>query len=285
MPACPLEEAERRAAFGGTQLVYAHPSEALGCSMRFGAFLPPGVEPGTPCDAPVLYYLSGLTCTEQNVIQKSFAQRFCAEHGLILICPDTSPRGDDVADDEAWDLGQGAGFYLTATQAPWAQHYRMDAYVTGELVALVRTFTRSDARGITGHSMGGMGAIRLALSNPGLYRSVSALAPILQPLDVPWGHKAFTAYLGEDRATWAAYDPASLVADAAERLPLLIDQGAADAFYETQLVADRFLAECERAGHPVTYRLREGYDHSYYFVASFIGDHVAHHAAALCAEP
>jgi S-formylglutathione hydrolase len=276
-----LEEIERRVAFDGTQLVYEHDSKVLSCKMRFAVFLPPSIAPGTLCDAPVLYFLSGLTCTEQNVIQKSGAQRFCAEHGLILICPDTSPRGETVADDEAWDLGQGASFYLNATQAPWAKHYRMEDYVTRELIELTRQFTSSEARGITGHSMGGMGAIRLALANPGLYQSVSAFAPILQPLDVPWGHKAFAAYLGDDHAAWAHYDPASLVADAAERLPLLIDQGSADTFYETQLIADRFLTACERSGHPVTYHKRDGYDHSYFFVASFIGNHVAHHAAVL----
>lgn len=276
-----LTEVERRTAFGGTQLVYEHASEVLGCPMRFAVYLPPGHAPGTVSDAPALYFLSGLTCTEQNVIQKSGAQRFCAEHGLILICPDTSPRGENVADDDGWDLGQGAGFYLTATQEPWAAHYRMDEYVTKELVAIARQLTGNDARGVTGHSMGGMGAIRLALANPGLYRSVSAFAPILQPLDVPWGHKAFSAYLGDDKAKWTAHDPASLIADATERLPILIDQGAADDFYESQLVADRFLAECQRADHPVTYELREGYDHSYYFVASFMCDHIAHHAAAL----
>lgn len=276
-----LQQLEHRRAFGGTQLVFAHDSDVLGCPMRFAVFLPPGVEPGDVRDTPVLYFLSGLTCTEQNVIQKSGAQRFCAERGLILICPDTSPRGDGVADDAAWDLGQGAGFYLTATQEPWAQHYRMDEYVTRELVELARQFTRSEARGVTGHSMGGMGAIRLALRHPGLYRSVSAFAPILQPLDVPWGHKAFAAYLGDDRSAWRAHDPASLIAAAPERLPILIDQGGADDFLATQLVADRFLAECERAGHPVTYRLQPGYDHSYYFVATFVADHVAHHAAAL----
>ena len=278
-----LVEVERRAAFGGTQLVYEHDSVALGCRMRVAVFLPPGAAPDRLGDVPTLYFLSGLTCTEQNVIQKSGAQRACAERGLILICPDTSPRGADVADDDSWDLGQGAGFYLTATRAPWAPHYRMDQYVTDELVELARGFTRSDARGVTGHSMGGMGAIRLALSNPGLYRSVSAFAPILQPLDVPWGQKAFTAYLGDDRADWTAHDPASLIAAAPERLPLLIDQGGADAFYESQLRADRFLSECERAGHDVRYQVREGYDHSYYFVASFIEEHVAHHARALCA--
>lgn len=281
MPLEGLEELERRAAFGGTQLVYAHDSEVLGCRMQFAVYLPPGVEPGAACDAPTLFFLSGLTCTEQNVIQKAGLQRACAEHGLVLICPDTSPRGDDVADDEGWDLGKGAGFYLTATQEPWSKHYRMDRYVTDELVAVARQFTQSDARGVTGHSMGGMGAIRLALAHPGLFGSVSAFAPILQPLDVPWGHKAFGAYLGDDRAAWAAHDPATLIAQAAERLPLLIDQGDADAFYDSQLRAERFLTACEQAGHPVTYRLQPGYDHSYYFVASFADDHVAHHVRAL----
>ncbi|MFN3241188.1 MAG: S-formylglutathione hydrolase [Planctomycetota bacterium] len=276
-----LESLERRAAFGGTQLVYAHDSETLGCRMQFAVFLPPGVEPGAACDAPALFFLSGLTCTEQNVIQKSGLQRACAEHGLVLVCPDTSPRGDDVADDDGWDLGQGAGFYLTATQQPWSKHYRMDRYVTDELVEVVRQFTRSDALGVTGHSMGGMGAIRLALANPGRFGSVSAFAPILQPLDVPWGHKAFAAYLGDDRDAWAKHDPASLIAAAPERLPLLIDQGDADTFYPAQLVAERFLAACKQHDHPVTYRLQPGYDHSYYFVATFAADHVAHHAAVL----
>jgi S-formylglutathione hydrolase len=271
-----MERVEERAAFGGTQLVCLHESDVLGCAMRYAVFLPPDSE-----HAPVLYYLSGLTCTEQNAIQKSGLQRWCAEHGLILVCPDTSPRGDGVADSEDWDLGQGAGFYLTATEAPWASHYRMDTYVLEELPEQIRRWTDNPARSVTGHSMGGMGAIRIALSNPGVFRSVSAFAPILQPLDVPWGHKAFSAYLGDDRATWEAFDPASLVASASERLPLLIDQGDADSFLASQLHADRFLAECERAGHPVTYRLQPGYDHSYYFVATFAPDHVAHHAAAL----
>ncbi len=276
MSAVTLEELERHGAFGGTQLVFAHDSERLGCRMRFSVFLPP-----RPEHAPVLYFLSGLTCTEQNATQKSGLQRWCAEHDLILVCPDTSPRGDDVADSEDWDLGQGAGFYLTATQAPWSSHYRMDQYVVEELPGIVARWTDNDARSVTGHSMGGMGALRLALANPGVFRSVSAFSPILQPLDVPWGHKAFTAYLGEDRSTWAAFDPASLIEGAAERLPLLIDQGGADGFLETQLTSDRFLAACEAADHPVTYRLQPGYDHSYYFVATFAPDHVAHHAAAL----
>ncbi|MCB9676657.1 MAG: S-formylglutathione hydrolase [Alphaproteobacteria bacterium] len=271
-----MREIESHRCFGGTQLVVEHHSHTLGCDMRVAVFLPEGY-----AHAPVLYFLSGLTCSEQNAIQKSGAQRWCAEHGIVLVCPDTSPRGEGVADSPDYDLGQGAGFYLTATQAPWSAHFRMDAYVTTELVERIAAYTDSSARGITGHSMGGMGAIRLALANPGLYRSVSAFSPILQPLDVPWGHKAFAAYLGEDRDAWAAHDPASLVAGASERLPILVDQGDADSFLATQLHSERFLAACRAADHPVEYRLQPGYDHSYYFVSTFIGDHVAHHARYL----
>ncbi|MEZ4321928.1 MAG: S-formylglutathione hydrolase [Myxococcota bacterium] len=271
-----MNAVEKHACFGGTQLVVEHDSAVLGCRMRVGVFLPHEHR-----GAPVLVFLAGLTCTEQNAIQKSGAQKYCAEHGLILLCPDTSPRGDGVADSPDWDLGQGAGFYLTATQAPWSAHFKMDAYVVSELAELARAYTDNPARGITGHSMGGMGALRLAFANPGAFRSVSAFAPILQPLDVPWGHKAFAAYLGDDRDAWAHHDPASLVASAAERLPILIDQGDADPFLENQLHHARFLEACEAAGHPVTFRLQPGYDHSYYFIASFMEDHVAHHAAAL----
>ncbi|HHO50563.1 MAG TPA: S-formylglutathione hydrolase [Deltaproteobacteria bacterium] len=263
---------------GGWQRVLQHDSRVLGCSMRLGVYLPPAAEQD---DCPVLYFLSGLTCTEQNAITKSGAQRWCAEHGLILVTPDTSPRGAGVADDEAWDLGQGAGFYLTATEPPWSEHYRMDTYVTEELPELIASFTSSHARGITGHSMGGHGAIVLALRNPGLYRSVSAFAPILQPSVVPWGIKAFTAYLGDDRGAWGAYDATSLLHGATERLPILIDQGADDDFLVEQLVSDRFLATARELAHPVERRLQPGYDHSYYFVASFLEEHVAHHAAAL----
>lgn len=272
-----MERVESHRLHGGVQEVWQHDSRVLGCSMRVAVYRPPDDDGARP----VLYWLSGLTCTEQNVITKSGLQRWCAEHRLMLVCPDTSPRGEGVADDPGWDLGQGAGFYLTATQAPWSEHYRMDQYVTDELVELVRQWSRSDARGITGHSMGGHGAITLVLKNPGLYRSVSAFAPILQPVDVPWGHKAFSAYLGDDRARWAEYDAASLLAKATERLPILIDQGEADSFLQEQLRSERFLAEAQRLGHPVTYRKQPGYDHSYYFVASFAEEHVAHHARVL----
>jgi len=273
-----MEIVERHAAFGGEQRVVEHTSRELGCTMRVGVFLPAGWQ---GADLPVLTYLSGLTCTEQNVITKGGAQAFCARHGLILVCPDTSPRGDDVADDEAYDLGQGAGFYLSATQEPWSRHYRMDRYVIEELPALCQAFTGSDVRGVTGHSMGGHGAIVLALRHPGHFKSVSAFAPVLTPSAVPWGQKAFAAYLGQDRQAWAAYDATELIKHASERLPILIDQGASDPFFDTQLPSAPFLAAAREADHPVTYRLQAGYDHSYYFVSSFMGEHVAHHAAAL----
>ncbi len=272
-----MQEISSSRCFDGEQKVFAHTSAVLGCTMRLGIYLPPG----GGADRPVLTFLSGLTCTEQNTITKAGAQRYCAEHGLIFATPDTSPRGEDVPDDADWALGQGAGFYLTATQAPWSRHYRMDRYVTEELPALLRSFTTSERRGIMGHSMGGHGAIVLALRHPGLYQSVSALAPILEPATVPWGRRAFTAYLGDDASTWRAWDARFLIADAAERLPLLIDQGTADGFLDAQLHSSAFRAACAAAGHPLVYRQQAGYDHSFYFVASFMGEHVAHHAAAL----
>jgi len=274
-----MEEIEAHRCFGGWQRTYRHPSSVLGCDMRLGIFLPSSAH--VQGDRPVLYYLSGLTCTEQNAMTKAGLQQWCADHGIILVFPDTSPRGEGVADDEAYDLGQGAGFYLTATQAPWASHYRMAAYVTEELPELLERFTTSSQRGITGHSMGGHGAITLALRNPGLYRSVSAFAPILNPVAVPWGVKAFHAYLGDDEAAWRAFDATHLITTAQERLPILIDQGDHDPFLTEQLPASAFLAAAEAADHPVHYTVREGYDHSYYFVATFARAHVEHHAAAL----
>jgi S-formylglutathione hydrolase len=230
----------------------------------------------------VLYWLSGLTCTEQNFITKAGAQRYAAEHGIILVAPDTSPRGEGVADDPAYDLGQGAGFYINATQAPWSTHYRMYDYVVEELPALVEAhFPANAVRAISGHSMGGHGALVIALKNPGRYRSVSAFAPIAAPSRVPWGEKAFTAYLGDDPEAWKAWDAVELVRDAQERLPLLIDQGDADEFLSTQLRPERLREACAEAGHPLDLRLQPGYDHSYYFIASFIDEHVAHHARAM----
>ena len=273
------ERIEHRACFGGWQDVYRHRSEVLGCDMTVGVYLPPQVEQG-PC--PVLYWLSGLTCTEQNFITKAGAQRYAAEHGIILVAPDTSPRGEDVADAEGYDLGKGAGFYVNATQAPWASHYRMYDYIVDELPAWVEADPMaSDRRAISGHSMGGHGAVTIALKNPGRYRSVSAFSPIVAPTQVPWGQKAFAAYLGDDREAWKAWDTVELIRQAREQLPLLVDQGDADEFLQGQLKPELLQAAAAEAGHPLTLRMQPGYDHSYYFIASFIGDHIAHHAAAL----
>ena len=275
-----MERLEHRACSGGWQDVYRHRSEVLGCDMSVAVYLPPQAESGARL--PVLYWLSGLTCTEQNFITKAGAQRYAAEHGVILVVPDTSPRGDDVPDAEGYDLGKGAGFYLNATQQPWASHYRMYDYIVDELPALVEAnFPASDARAISGHSMGGHGALVVALRNPGRYRSVSAFSPIVAPSQVPWGQKAFSAYLGQDRDAWLQYDATALVADAAERLPLLVEQGGADEFLDTQLRPELLREACAAAGHPLQLRLRPGYDHSYYFIASFIGEHIAHHARAM----
>ncbi|MDH7452187.1 S-formylglutathione hydrolase [Luteimonas composti] len=274
-----MERIEHRACFGGWQDVYRHRSEVLGCDMTVGVYFPPQAAE-SPC--PVLYWLSGLTCTEQNFITKAGAQRYAAEHGIILVAPDTSPRGEGVADADGYDLGKGAGFYLNATREPWAKHYRMYDYIVEELPAWVEADpAASDARAISGHSMGGHGALAIALKNPGRYRSVSAFSPIVAPSQVPWGQKAFAAYLGEDREAWTQYDTVELVKAAREKLPLLVDQGDADEFLDSQLRPQLLQAACEAAGHPLTLRLQPGYDHSYYFIASFIGEHIAHHARAL----
>ncbi len=274
-----MERIEHRACFGGWQDVYRHRSEVLGCDMTVGVYFPPQAAQG-PC--PVLYWVSGLTCTEQNFITKAGAQRYAAEHGIILVAPDTSPRGEDVADADGYDLGKGAGFYLNATREPWAKHYRMYDYIVEELPAWVEADpAASDRRAISGHSMGGHGALAIALKNPGRYRSVSAFSPIVAPSQVPWGQKAFAAYLGEDREAWMQYDTVELVKSAREKLPLLVDQGDADEFLDSQLRPQLLQAACEAAGHPLTLRLQPGYDHSYYFIASFIGEHIAHHARAL----
>jgi S-formylglutathione hydrolase len=276
-----MQRIEHRACFGGWQDVYEHASTALGCTMRFAVYLPPQAGEAD-AKLPVLYWLSGLTCSEQNFITKAGAQRYAAEHGVVLVAPDTSPRGDDVADADGYDLGKGAGFYVNATRAPWATHYRMYDYVVEELPALVEAnFPVTGARAISGHSMGGHGALTIALKNPGRYRSVSAFSPIVAPSRVPWGEKAFAAYLGDDRDAWRRHDAVELVKHARERLPLLVDQGDADEFLESQLRPELLQAACADAGHPLVLRMQPGYDHSYYFIASFIGDHVAHHARAL----
>lgn len=276
-----LETVSETRCFGGVQGVYRHDSTETGTPMRFAVYRPPQAERGP---VPVLWWLSGLTCTEENVTVKAGAQRTAAEHGLMLVAPDTSPRGLDLpGEHDAYDFGSGAGFYVDATEAPWSAHYRMYSYVRDELPALVAAhFPMDPARqGIFGHSMGGHGALVLALRNPDRYRSVSAFAPIVAPTRVPWGEKAFTGYLGHDRAAWTAYDATALVVDTAWRGPILVDQGDADTFLGTQLTPDVFRDAAHAAGVHVTLRMQPGYDHSYFFIATFIGDHIAHHAAAL----
>jgi S-formylglutathione hydrolase len=274
-----MERIERHACFGGAQEVWRHRSATLGCEMKFAAYLPPQAGRGR---LPVLYWLSGLSCSEQNFITKAGAQRYAAEHGVILVAPDTSPRGEGVPDDGAYDLGQGAGFYVNATQAPWSRHFRMYDYVVDELPKLVEAnFPVNDRRSVSGHSMGGHGALIVALKNPGRYRSVSAFSPIVAPSQVPWGRKTFAAFLGADRETWRQWDATALIAQAKERLPLLIDQGDADEFLAQQLWPELLRTACETVGHPIELRMQPGYDHSYYFIASFIGEHVAYHASAL----
>lgn len=279
-----MERIEQHASFGGRQEVWSHAAASLGCDMRVGVYLPPQALRGEAC--PVLYWLSGLTCTEQNFLTKAGVQEHAARHGIIVVAPDTSPRDPDgklgVADDEAYDLGQGAGFYVDATEQPWARHYRMQQYVAEELPAWVEAhFPASAARGISGHSMGGHGALVTALRNPGRYRSVSAFSPIVAPSQVPWGRKAFQAYLGTDAKAWKAWDAVELVAAAHERLPLLVDVGDADPFLAEQLRPELLRAACDAVSHPLQLRLQPGYDHSYYFVASLLGEHVEHHARAL----
>lgn len=280
MSASPLTQVSSNKSFGGHQKVFRHDSAVLGCAMTFGVYLPPLAE-SRPC--PVVYWLSGLTCTEQNFITKAGAQAHAARHGLIVVAPDTSPRGEGVPDDPAYDLGCGAGFYLNATRDPWARHYRMYDYIVDELPALIEASfpARPGRRGIFGHSMGGHGALVIALRNPGRYQSVSAFAPIVAPSQVPWGQKAFHAYLGEDRGAWAACDATHLVRGADEQLPILIDQGDADQFLERELRPEIFRDACAEVGHPLNLRMQPGYDHSYYTIATFIGDHLDHHAAAL----
>ena len=275
-----MQRIEHHASFGGRQEVWQHASTSTGTDMKVGVYLPPRALAGEPC--PVLYWLSGLTCTEQNFITKAGAQQFAAEHNLIVVAPDTSPRGEGVPNDDAYDLGQGAGFYLNATQKPWAPHFRMEDYVARELPALIEQhFPATEARAISGHSMGGHGALTLALRHAGRYKSVSAFSPIVAPSQVSWGQKAFRAYLGDDPAAWKAHDAVELVATAQERLPLLVDQGDADEFLAEQLQPERLRAACVAVNHPLTLRMQIGYDHSYYFIASFIGEHIAFHAEAL----
>ncbi len=278
-----IETVSTNRSFGGTQGVYRHASAETGTPMTFGVFVPdhaPGAQ------LPVVWYLSGLTCTHANVTEKGEFRAACAEHGIIFVAPDTSPRGDDVPDDEAYDFGKGAGFYVDATQQPWARHFRMRTYIEQELPALVAANFPADMarQGITGHSMGGHGALTISLRNPGRFRSTSAFAPIVSPLNCPWGEKALGGYLGPDKAAWREYDAVALIEDGARLPELLVDQGGADNFLEDQLKTPLLDQACRNADIPAQIRLREGYDHSYYFISTFMAEHVAWHAERLKAQ-
>lgn len=275
-----MEQVSTNIAFGGTQGVYKHASSATGTGMTFSVFVPPH-EAGAKL--PVLWYLSGLTCTHANVTDKGEYRRACAEAGVIFVAPDTSPRGDDVPDDDAYDFGKGAGFYVDATEAPWSANFRMRSYVEDELPALIAAEFPADMarQGITGHSMGGHGALTIALRNPDRFKSVSAFAPIVSPLNCPWGEKALTGYIGADRADWRAYDACALIADGARIPALLVDQGDADQFLTEQLKPDLLRVACADAGIDLTLRMQPEYDHSYYFISTFMADHVKWHAERL----
>lgn len=271
--------------FGGMQKRYAHSSRTCNCEMIFSVYLPPQIENGS---VPVLYWLSGLTCTDENFVQKAGAQAYAAKYGVAIVAPDTSPRGEGVADDAeaSYDFGLGAGFYVNATEAPFSSHYHMYDYITEELPTLVNAHLPVDGTraGIFGHSMGGHGALSIALKNPGKYKSVSAFAPIVAPSKVPWGQKALGGYLGPDESAWLLHDTCALVANAGEKLPLFVDQGTADDFLQGQLKPELLEDACRAHNHPLTLRMQEGYDHSYFFIATFIEDHIAHHAKALKAR-
>lgn len=268
--------------FDGQQAQYKHRSSELNCDMQFSIFLPPQTK---LTKVPVLYWLSGLTCNDQNFVTKAGAQQFASKHGLAIVCPDTSPRGEGVPDDpdESWDFGLGAGFYVNATQAPWSTHYKMYNYVVTELPRLInQNFAiDGDRCALSGHSMGGHGALTLGLSNPKKYKSVSAFSPIVSPLNCPWGDKALRHYLGDDKSSWANYDACELVRIAQEQLPILVDQGSADNFLKEQLKTELLIKASEESNYPMTIRYQDGYDHSYYFIMSFIEEHIAFHAKHL----
>ncbi|MEW4467865.1 S-formylglutathione hydrolase [Parasphingorhabdus sp. JC815] len=266
--------------FGGVQGVYSHSSAETGTDMTFAVFVPDHQD-GTKL--PVLWYLSGLTCTHANVMDKGEYRRMAAELGLIVICPDTSPRGDDVPNDDSYDMGQGAGFYVDATEQPWAANFRMRSYIERELPEIIaREFPADmDRQGIFGHSMGGHGALTIALRNPERFKSVSAFAPIASPLHCPWGHKALGGYLGSDQASWRKYDACALIDDGARVNDILVDQGTADQFLEEQLKPQLLVEACDRAAIPLTLNMREGYDHSYFTISTFMDDHLRWHAARL----
>ena len=282
-----VELLSQHACFGGLQQFYRHASTEIGLPMRFSVFLPPQALTGAVC--PAIFFLAGLTCTEETFMIKAGAQRVAAREGLILITPDTSPRGANIpGDSNAWDFGVGAGFYLDATEAPWSAHYRMESYIVHELRTLLNQFLPVDQErlGIMGHSMGGHGALTLALRHPGIYKSLSAFAPIAAPSQCPWGQKAFTAYLGSDQTSWAAHDASALMTQqkhAPYPQGILIDQGEADQFLATQLYPQLFVAACEQVGQTLNLRRHAGYDHGYYFISSLIEDHLLHHKNQLSA--
>jgi len=278
-----IETLSTNRSHGGVQGVYRHASGETGTEMTFSVFVPPQAEAGAKL--PVVWYLSGLTCTHANVTEKGEYRRACAELGLIFVAPDTSPRGEGVPDDPdgAYDFGLGAGFYVDATEAPFAANYRMYSYITKELPELIAAHFPADMerQAITGHSMGGHGALTIALGNPGRYRSVSAFAPIVSPLRCPWGEKALTGYLGPDRTSWRRHDATALIEDGARVADLLVDQGAGDNFLESQLKPALLEEACAKAGIPLTLRMQPGYDHSYYFISTFMADHLSWHAERL----
>lgn len=277
-----MEQIDGHASFGGQQLRFKHWSEALSCEMHFSIYLPPQTEANS---VPVLYWLSGLTCTDENFVTKAGAQKYAAELGIAIIAPDTSPRGEAVPDDPdaAYDFGLGAGFYVNATQDPWRKHYQMYDYILEELPALIGVHFPVDVErtGISGHSMGGHGALTIALKNPGRYRSVSAFSPICSPQNCPWGEKALRNYVGPNKDDWQQYDATVLVNQATEQLPVLVDQGDADDFLKEQLKTDMLMAASTAANYPMEVRMQPGYDHSYFFIATFIGDHIRFHAKNL----
>jgi S-formylglutathione hydrolase len=274
-----MEKLSENKSFGGRQLRFSHTADTLGCDMHFSVYLPPAAAQGR---VPVLYWLSGLTCTDENFVQKAGAQQYAAAHGVAIVAPDTSPRGDGVPDDPdgAYDFGLGAGFYVNATRAPWSRHYHMYDYVVEELPALVTSNlpVDGDRAGIFGHSMGGHGAMTIALKNPVRYRSVSAFAPICSPPDCPWGQKALGNYIGENREAWMQYDTTALVRAAERHLPVLVDQGEADDFLDEQLKPGLLEQASAASDYPMTIRRQPGYDHSYFFIATFIGDHIEFHS-------
>ncbi|NNF80418.1 MAG: S-formylglutathione hydrolase [Rhizobiales bacterium] len=276
-----LAQTDAHICFGGEQLQFTHQSAACKCPMTFSIFLPPQAKAGK---VPVVWWLSGLTCTDQNFVTKAGAQGTAAELGVAVIAPDTSPRGEGVPDDPegAYDFGLAAGFYVNATQDPFAEHYQMYSYIVDELPALVGAEfpLDMDRQGIFGHSMGGHGALTIGLKNPDRYRSISAFAPIVSPMNCPWGHKALGGYLGDDKAAWAAHDACALVATTSDSRPLLVDQGDADTFLEEQLKPHLLREACDASGRELTLRMQPGYDHSYFFMATFMDDHLRHHAKA-----